>query len=114
MLTNYKNYLFAIALIGIISYTGLIKINNINLEHKLQLCNASYTSLQDKIKIANELRADQERKLRLREQEATQARVESQRRMDLILQAEIKGGCEGANQFMIQQAAQFRWDNNIP
>jgi hypothetical protein len=102
---NYKNYLFAIALIGIISYAGLIKINNINLEHKLQLCNASYASLQDKVKIANERRDEQEKKLRLREQEATQARVESQRRMESLMKENAPADCNGAIQWMITKVS---------
>lgn len=107
MLTNYKNYLLAIALIGIISYVGLIKIKNINLEAKLQVCNANYAALQDRIKVANDMRDKQEKMLRLREQEAAKARAESQKRKDLIMQTEIEGGCEGAIQWMIEQASQF-------
>lgn len=113
-MVNYKNYLFIIALLGIISYASLIKIKNINLEAKLQVCNANYASLQDKVKIANEIRDAQVKKLRLREQEAAQARAESLKRMEYIKNIEIKGGCKGANQFMIQQAPQFHWENNIP
>lgn len=114
MLTNYKNYLLAIALIGIISCVGLIKIQNTKLEAKLQVCNANYAALQDKVKVADDLLDRQKKMLRLREQEAAQARAESQKRKELIMQTEIEGGCEGANQFMIERALQFRWDNNIP
>lgn len=116
MLDNYKKYLFIIALTGTFAYIFALKIQNINLASKLQVCNANLAANIAAQNIANELRVNQERKIRLREREATQARVESQKRMELIMQADIKDGCEGANQFMIDQALQlqFIWNNNIP
>jgi hypothetical protein len=108
-MSNWKSYIFLIALIGIISYTGLIKIKNINLEHKLQLCNASYASLQDKVKIANERRDEQEKKLRLREQEAAQARAESLKRKDSIMKENVPQDCNGAIQWMTAQSSRLSY-----
>jgi hypothetical protein len=104
MLTNYKIYLFLIVLIGSLSYSFITKQVNNRLENKLQLCNANYAVLQDKVKTANDIKEKQEKMLRLREQEAAQARVESQRRMEFLMKENVPQECNGAIQWMIAKA----------
>lgn len=86
------------------AWNGVQTLQKNNLEKNYEICKANMASVQVAMNLAKEMQTAQERKLRLREQEAAKARVESLKRMDEIMSAEIKGGCEGAIQFLITQA----------
>lgn len=109
ILNNWKLYLLSFALISVLSLNILQRFKIEILEGKLQVCQANAAAQQIAINLANEQRTELERKLRLREQEAAKAQAESQKRMDEILM-------ENANSddWMLNKALQFQWDNNIP
>lgn len=114
LLSNWKLYILSFALIGVLSLNVLQKYKLEKLEGTIQVCNANLAIKTVAINIANDMRAEQERKLRLREQEAAHARAESLKRRDNILSKNIQGGCEGASQFLLDYALDFNWSNNIP
>lgn len=101
LLTNWKLYFIGFALLGILSFSVSqhLKINR--LEKANQTCNAELVAKNIAIQAANEMRTRQMEQLRLREQEAARARAESLKRKERTMHTEIKGGCEGAIQFMI-------------
>jgi hypothetical protein len=101
LLPNWKLYFFGFALLGIVSFIigQQLKINR--LDKQLRTCNTELSIQSSAIHLANQLRDKQETLLRLREKEAATARAESLKRKERIMQTEIKGGCEGAIQWMI-------------
>jgi hypothetical protein len=100
LITNFKN----LTIIGLlITCLTLFLVSN-NRKNQIIECRAKNVNMQMAINTANDLKVNLERKLRLREQEAAKARAESLKRKDRIMQTEIKGGCEGAIQWMIDQA----------
>lgn len=115
LLINWKNYFFGFGLLTIVSFSLFQHLKIINLEKTKQICHANLAAKNIAIQAANEMRSRQMEQLRLREQEAAKARAESLKRRDMIMQLDIKGGCEGAIQWMIDQSSyEFIWHNNIP
>jgi hypothetical protein len=114
LLSNWKVYLLSIALIVALSYNGLQRLRIASLESQSQVCNANLAAKNATIQAANVVRIRQQEQLRLREKEATYARVESLKRRDNIMSIEITGGSDGAIAWMIEQAPEFHWVNNIP
>lgn len=104
MLSNLKLYILAIAIIGASSLNVLQRYQVIKLDGQLQVCQANAAAQQVAINLAKQLELDRERQLKLREQEAAKAQAESKKRMDNIMNTDIKDGCEGTIQWMIQQA----------
>lgn len=109
-LNGWKTYAFIISLL----LNALLYHQVTNLDGKLQLCKANDAKKQIAIDFANKQTEEKERKLRLTEQEIAKASAASQKRKDYILNKEIKNGCEGANQFLLDFALGFDWKNNIP
>lgn len=114
LLSKLKNYFLLLVLTGSLISNGLLYYQNTRLDKKLDTCKDNMAAMQAAINLANKLQKEQAQELKLKEQEAAKAQAESKRRTDDILSKNIKGGCNGANQFLIDQAQQFHWDNNIP
>jgi hypothetical protein len=115
-LNSWKLHVLSFALICALSYIGLLKYQNLKLDNTNQTCKANIATLQVAINVANELRTEQERKLRLKEQEAAKARAESLKRMEKIMKAKVPNDCDGAKEWMISQShrLKFVWHNTIP
>lgn len=103
-LSQWKLYILSFALIGTLLLNVLQRFQYLNLVDDNTMCQGKLAVQQVAINVANEIRVEQERKLRLREQEAALARAESQTRMDKIMKTEINGGCEDAILWMIERA----------
>ena len=104
MLSNLKLYFIGFALFGIVSFIFSQQIKISHLDKQLQTCNTDLTTKNNAIHLADELSAQQEKQLRLREREVATARAESLKRKERTMQAEIPDGCENAIAWMIQQA----------
>lgn len=116
LLSNWKLYILSLALIGALSLNVVQRFTISSLENDKLQWQGKYAALEAAINISNQLAKEQEKDLRLREQEAAKARAESLKRMDEIMQDVIPGGCDGATRYGIEKAQElkFIWNNTIP
>lgn len=116
ILNNWKLYGLSIALICALSMIVALRFKTINLEKNSLEWQGKYIALATTVNAANEMTAQQEKDLRLREQEAATAQAESQKRMDEIMNNKVPSDCQGAIDYGISKAVQFpfNWNNNIP
>lgn len=103
-LLNWKNYLFYSIIIASFTLNGFQYFESGRQEEKIEKCNAKLVSRETADNIALALHDEQEKKLRLREQEAAKAQVESLKRMELLMKEKVPADCSGAIQWMIDQA----------
>lgn len=101
LINNWKILSVSIILIASLTLNSLQYFQIDRAEKKAEKCNYALASREAADNIAMGLRNEQEKKLRLREQEAAHAQAESLKRMEYINKQEIKGGCEGAIKFLI-------------
>lgn len=100
ILTNWKSYLIGAFLLSLLANY---------LQYNINLKNHA------RISLANQMRAETEQKLRVREKEAAQERVETQKLTEQLNKAEIPDECNQAIQKGISliHPLKFQWDNNI-
>jgi hypothetical protein len=115
-LSNWKLYLLSFTLIGALSLNVLQRYKTEKLESRLQVCEGNAMAMQVAINAASEMRADLERKLRVREQEAAKAQAETQKRMESINNAAIPDDCNEAVAWGVEHSKtlKFHWKNNTP
>lgn len=116
LLNNWKVILLAFALITSLALNAKLHITNLKQENKLVICQGDLAAMNVAFQAADQESKNQERMLRLREQEAARARAESRKRMDDIMGMNVPDGCDNAIKFGIERAQtlQFHWQNNIP
>jgi hypothetical protein len=113
-LSNWKYYLLLIALLASLSYSGVMKFQNLKLANDNLRLQSKIATYDIASQAANDLRTRQENDVRLREQEAAQARAESEKHKDEILSYPMADDCESAHQFLLERALEFHWNNTIP
>jgi hypothetical protein len=106
-LNNWKLYFLSFALIGVLTLNVVQRYSLEKTENKLQICQGDVAAQKIAFDLANQLKSEQERKLRLREQEAAKARAESLKRMDEIMNVTVPKGCDNAIQFLIDNKPGF-------
>lgn len=109
-----KVYLYFLAFIILFSYICLLKYQNLKLENDKLLLQSKVAAYDIAINAANEMQSRQKENLRFREQDAAQARAESYKRRDMIINASLSEDCADINNWMIDQALGFTWHNSIP
>lgn len=114
LLNNWKLYLLALALIGALSLNVVQHIQRLNTENNLAICQGNLSANNVAIQAAHEMQIQQEKHLRLREQEAANARAGSLKRMETILTSDVPDDSESVNDWLIDTALGFHWTNNIP
>jgi hypothetical protein len=114
LLNNWKLYILSVALISSLYLNVIQNFKNLKTENKLIICQGNLAANNIAIQAANEMRTRQQEQLRLREQEAAHARAESLKRMDAIMLATVPQDCQGVNEWLVDQALEFDWTNNIP
>jgi|GEM_PF-4624387 len=95
LLTNWKSYLIGAFLLSL--FANYLQYN-INI--KLKSDNVAY---QTAANIANQMRADLEKKLRVREKEAANEQAETKKLTEQLKKAEIPDDCNQAIQWGIGQ-----------
>lgn len=102
-LTNWKIPFLTFALIAALSWNCVQRYQYLKLDGVNQTCQANLLGYQVAIKASQEMYQAQQSELRVRESEAAKRAAKSQKRADEIMNTEIKGGCESAIQWMIEQ-----------
>jgi hypothetical protein len=116
LLSDYKVYILGFVIIGMAALNISQQYRLSKVENQLQVCQGNLAANMVAINLAKDLQAYQEKKLRLKEQDAAKARVESLKRMDEIMKLTVPEECNQAVIWGIERANElkFHWDNNIP